>query len=81
MVWNEDDMTTQMEHQQTVGIVGCGLMGAGIAEVCVRSGLDAIVCESDAASAERGRSRIVVARPGAASFTRRRVPLLAPRRC
>lgn len=59
MVWNEDDMTMEMEHQQTVGIVGCGLMGAGIAEVCVRSGLQAIVCESDAASAERGRSRIV----------------------
>lgn len=44
---------------QTVGIVGCGLMGAGIAEVCVRAGLDVIVCEADAAGAERGRGRIV----------------------
>ena len=34
-------------------------MGAGIAEVCSRAGLDVIVREIDAAAAERGRSRVL----------------------
>jgi 3-hydroxybutyryl-CoA dehydrogenase len=42
-----------------IGVVGCGLMGAGIAEVCTRAGLDVIVREIDAAAAERGRSRVL----------------------
>ena len=42
-----------------IGVVGCGLMGAGIAEVCSRAGLDVIVREIDAAAAERGRSRVL----------------------
>ncbi len=44
---------------QRVGVVGCGQMGAGIAEVCARAGLDTIVREVDAASAERGRNRLL----------------------
>ncbi len=44
---------------QRVGVVGCGQMGAGIAEVCARAGLDTIVHEVDAASAERGRTRLL----------------------
>ena len=31
---------------QKIGVVGCGLMGAGIAEVCARAGLDVVVAES-----------------------------------
>ena len=41
-----------------VGVVGCGLMGAGIAEVAARAGLDVIVVESSEAAAAAGRSRL-----------------------
>lgn len=41
-----------------VGIVGCGLMGAGIAEVCAKAGVDVLVREVDLEAIERGRSRI-----------------------
>jgi 3-hydroxybutyryl-CoA dehydrogenase len=41
-----------------VGIVGCGLMGSGISEVCARAGLDVIVREIDDATAVSGRERI-----------------------
>jgi 3-hydroxybutyryl-CoA dehydrogenase len=42
-----------------IGVVGCGQMGAGIAEVCARAGLAVIAVESDAGAAERGRQRLV----------------------
>jgi 3-hydroxybutyryl-CoA dehydrogenase len=41
-----------------VGVIGCGLMGSGIAEVCARAGLDVIVREIDDATAAAGRARI-----------------------
>ncbi|MEW2398263.1 3-hydroxybutyryl-CoA dehydrogenase [Streptomyces sp. NPDC046862] len=41
-----------------VGVVGCGQMGAGIAEVCARAGLDVVVHEVGADAAEAGLSRI-----------------------
>ena len=44
---------------ERVGVVGCGLMGSGIAEVCARAGLDVVVREIDAAAAEAGRARLV----------------------
>ncbi len=43
---------------QRVGVIGGGLMGAGIAEVCARAGCATIVVESDPAAAERALGRI-----------------------
>jgi 3-hydroxybutyryl-CoA dehydrogenase len=42
-----------------VGVVGLGTMGAGIAEVFARAGLDVVAMEVDAAAVERGRGHIV----------------------
>ncbi|MER5863685.1 3-hydroxybutyryl-CoA dehydrogenase [Kitasatospora sp. NPDC002040] len=41
-----------------VGVVGCGLMGSGIAEVFARSGLDVLVSEATGEALELGRTRI-----------------------
>ncbi|MGX7829530.1 3-hydroxybutyryl-CoA dehydrogenase [Actinokineospora sp. 24-640] len=41
-----------------VGVVGSGLMGSGIAEVCARSGVDVIVAEVTSAAADAGRARV-----------------------
>src|SRR5690606_14526402 len=41
-----------------VGVVGCGLMGSGIAEVCARAGLDVLVREIDDDALAAGRARL-----------------------
>jgi 3-hydroxybutyryl-CoA dehydrogenase len=43
---------------ERVGVVGAGLMGAGIAEVSAKAGLDVTVCDINAAAVAAGRSRI-----------------------
>ena len=43
---------------ERLGVVGCGLMGSGIAEVAARAGLDVVVTESSPAAAEAGMARV-----------------------
>jgi 3-hydroxybutyryl-CoA dehydrogenase len=51
--------TTERAGIERVGVVGCGLMGSGIAEVCARAGLDVMVREVNEEAAEAGRARLV----------------------
>ncbi len=43
---------------RTVGVLGCGLMGSGIAQVCAQAGFKTIVREVDADALQKGLSRI-----------------------
>ncbi|MDZ7780916.1 MAG: 3-hydroxybutyryl-CoA dehydrogenase [Gemmatimonadota bacterium] len=43
---------------EKVGVVGCGLMGSGIAEVAATRGFPVVVREIDQAAVDRGRARI-----------------------
>lgn len=43
-----------------VGVVGGGIMGSGIAEVCAKAGLEVALVEADAGAAERAEARIQV---------------------
>ncbi len=47
-----------MESGRTVGVVGLGTMGAGIAQVCVQAGFRTIGVEVEEALCERARARI-----------------------
>jgi 3-hydroxybutyryl-CoA dehydrogenase len=48
-----------MEAIDRVGVVGCGLMGSGIAEVAARAGCDVVAVEISPEAAESGRGRVV----------------------
>ncbi|SFH13957.1 3-hydroxyacyl-CoA dehydrogenase [Streptomyces mirabilis] len=47
-----------MSHISRLGVVGCGLMGSGIAEVAALRGIDVIVAESTPELATAGRDRV-----------------------
>jgi 3-hydroxybutyryl-CoA dehydrogenase len=47
-----------MADIERVGVIGSGLMGSGIAEVCAKAGLDVLVREIDASAAEAGLARL-----------------------
>ncbi|WP_199440145.1 3-hydroxybutyryl-CoA dehydrogenase [Umezawaea beigongshangensis] len=47
-----------MSDIRRVGVVGSGLMGSGIAEVCARAGLDVLVAEVDAGATQAAKDRI-----------------------
>ena len=46
------------EDVRKVGVVGCGIMGSGIVEVCAKAGFDVTFVEVDDARVERGRVTI-----------------------
>ncbi len=41
-----------------VGVVGCGLMGHGITQICAQVGWDVVVCESDQGALDKGIGKI-----------------------
>ena len=43
-----------------VGVVGCGLMGAGIAQVAAETGFEVLIKETDAGALQKGLQRIQV---------------------
>lgn len=47
-----------MSGIERVGVVGCGLMGSGIAEVCARAGLDVVVTEVSEDALKAGQVRV-----------------------
>lgn len=48
-----------MPEFSRIGVVGCGLTGSGIAEVCAGAGLDVKVAERVEEALAAGRSRVV----------------------
>ncbi|MBJ7461547.1 MAG: 3-hydroxybutyryl-CoA dehydrogenase [Ilumatobacteraceae bacterium] len=51
--------STSTSNIQRVGVIGCGLMGSGIAEVCARNGLEVLIQEATVAAMEAGQKRLV----------------------
>ncbi len=59
MLGSPTSVSAMGDELRQVGVLGCGLMGSGIAEVCARHGREVVVVEADAAAAERGRERVL----------------------
>ncbi|EKX64328.1 3-hydroxybutyryl-CoA dehydrogenase [Streptomyces ipomoeae] len=55
MTTDPDSRTTSLSR---IGVLGCGLMGSGIAETVARGGLDVLVTEVSRPAVEAGRRRI-----------------------
>ncbi len=51
-------MSDTSEHIHRVGVVGCGLMGSGIAEVTARAQLDVVIVEATDTTLAEGRKRV-----------------------
>ncbi|MFF2372806.1 3-hydroxybutyryl-CoA dehydrogenase [Streptomyces xiamenensis] len=47
-----------MNDPRRIGVIGCGVMGAGLAEICALAGLDVRVAVSTPDSARRGAARV-----------------------
>lgn len=45
------------KEMKKIGVVGCGLMGSGIAEVSARANLEVVVVEVNDAALKAGRGR------------------------
>src|SRR3954469_19796193 len=41
-----------------VGVLGCGLMGHGISQICAQQGWDVVVCEIDQAPLDKGMAKV-----------------------
>jgi 3-hydroxybutyryl-CoA dehydrogenase len=54
----EEQVASTSEQVATVGVIGGGIMGTGIAEVSARAGCDVIICEVNEAFAENALSRL-----------------------
>lgn len=51
-------MSTSNNNVKTVGVIGAGLMGTGIAEVTALRGFDTILCRGSGGDASRARERL-----------------------
>jgi 3-hydroxybutyryl-CoA dehydrogenase len=48
----------EAEQVRRIGVVGCGIMGSGIVEVCAKSGFDVVFVEVDDERIARGRGAV-----------------------
>jgi 3-hydroxybutyryl-CoA dehydrogenase len=58
MIGDIDEEDAVAREFRKVGVVGLGTMGAGIAEVLARSGIEVVGIEQEQAAVERGRQRL-----------------------
>ncbi len=56
--WGEQNRAVHTGPIRSIGIVGAGVMGAGIGQLAANRGFEVVIREVDAAAAEAGRRRI-----------------------